>query len=178
MRYNTSVMKPGFGRVAIWCALSLLPLPAAAADSDSLLRALLKPDLAALAPAAVSRRFAKCLPLERAQPFPGQLILAGGDTQQRLEFLYTPDTAGKQRFARAEARFLATSQETPFRDLERGLRKRLGEPRYERRDDGPMPTIGWRLGQLEVSLSLTELRNAQWVELSIVKPRVQAASNL
>ena len=171
-------MKPGPGRMAIWCALWLLPLTAAAADSSSLLRALLKPDLATLAPEAITRRFAKLLPLERALPFPGQLILAGGDTQQRLEFQYIPDSAGKPLFTQAQARFLATSAEAPFRDLERLLRKRLGEPRYERRDDGPLPTIGWRLGQLEVALSQTAIRDAHWVELSIVKPRVQAVSNL
>lgn len=171
-------MSVGWRRVPIWCALWLLPLTAAAVDSSSLLRTLLKPDLATLAPDAIIRRFAKLVPLERALPFPGQLILAGGDTQQRLEFQYVPDPAGKPRFAQAQARFRSTGPEVPFRDLERLLRKRLGEPRYERRDDGPLPTIGWRLGQLEVALSLTELQNGPWVELSIMQPRVQAASNL
>ena len=154
------------------CAFALFAPPSAASDSHDLLRTLLKPDIAKLAPEATIKRFTKLVVLERSQPFPGMLLLTGGDAQQRVELRYEPDAAsGAKRFAQGALRISAPDSEAQFRDFERVLRKKLGKPRYERRDDGPLPTIGWRLGKLEVALS----QSSRWVEVSIVH---HAASNL
>ena len=159
------------GRVAIGCVLCLLAVRPAAGDANALVRALIKPDLATLSPDAVTKRFAKLVPLERAHPMPNMLLLAGGDMQQRLELRYEANDGGKQRFAHAMLRFLATDPEADHRALQQALRKKLGEPRYERRDDGPLPTVGWRLGRLEVALSHTEIRGKPWMEVSVQNPR-------
>jgi hypothetical protein len=101
------------------------------------------------------------------------LLLTGGDAEQRVELRYQADATGAQRFSQGALRISAPSSDAEYRSLERLLRTKLGKPRYERRDDGPLPTIGWRLGKLEVALSQAE----RWVEVTIANPD-QAASNL
>jgi hypothetical protein len=164
-------MKSACRAVAIWCALCLPTVRVAAADANGLIRALVKPDLAALAPEAAIKRFAKLVPLERSQPYPGRLLLTGGDSQQGLELRYEPDATGTQHFAQAALRLSAADSDAQYRDVERLLRKKLGKPQYERRDDGPLPTLGWRLGTLEVALAQTATRNVRLVEVSITQPR-------
>ena len=161
-------MKSGLGAFAICCALAL---PAIAGDSNDLLRTLVRADIATLPPDAAVKRFTKFVALERSQPVPATLLLAGGDARQRLELRYERDAGGAPRFAQGMLRDAAADSEAQFRSFERLLRQKLGKPRYERRDDGPMPTIGWRLGKLEVALSQSQ----RWAEVAITH---HAASNL
>ncbi|HKU43453.1 MAG TPA: hypothetical protein VJR89_35065 [Polyangiales bacterium] len=125
------------------------------------LAVLLERDATSWTPAVARKRFAKLVALETARPTPQLLILAGGDLRQRVELACAPssDDAHAERSFRCSRIALRVVAETNaeagavHRSLERQLRAKLGEPRYVRRDDGPLPNIGWQRARVEVSLS-------------------------
>lgn len=150
--------------VAAVCTMIVIGAAASAQSAhNAWLAALLAQDVTSWTPAMARKRLAKLGPLERAQPTPQLLILAGGDAQQRVELGCRPNgahaVADPERSFRCSQVLLriaaATSAEAErvHGELAEQLRATLGEPRYVRRDDGPLPSIGWQRSRVEVSLS-------------------------
>jgi hypothetical protein len=107
--------------------------------------------------AGAAKRFAAIATLTRETPAPEVVLMAGsGPGVRRMEIGYSEDAHGKWVFSQATV-LLAPSPPDDVaalhKQLEGALRKKLGKPKFTKKDDAPLPQIGWKLsGRVELWL--------------------------
>ena len=79
-----------------------------------------------------------------------EVVLMAGSAPgiRRMEIAYTEDARGKWIFSQITVLLIPSpAEDIPalHRRLEVALRKKLGKPKFTKRDEAPLPSMGWKL---------------------------------